>query len=144
MFQVDLGRVFEKHRSHRVDFSLAAEGSATGQHFVKDGADTENIAAVVHTLAPKLLGRHVGDCTDYRAASGYGRQFLDGAFGIFWRGLQLCHSEVENLHPAVGGDKQVFWLQVAMDNAAIVRRDKPLHNLERVIEGDADRQCSFR
>ncbi len=99
---------------------------------------------MVDWLAPQLLGRHVGDRADYSAASGYGGQFLDGAPGIFWRRLQLCHSEVENLHPAIGGHEQVFWLQVAMNDAAIVRRDQPLHDLQSVVEGEGDGQCSIR
>ena len=53
--------------------------------------------------------------------------------------MQFCHSEVENLHPAIAGYEKVFRLEIAMDDAAIVRRDESLHHLQRVVDRQANR-----
>jgi len=40
--------------------------------------------------------------------------------------LQLGNSEVENLQPPVGGNKEVFWFEVTMYDAAFMSRDQAL------------------
>ncbi len=36
-------------------------GSFSGQHFVENDPEAEDVASVIHLLSPRLLRRHVGD-----------------------------------------------------------------------------------
>ena len=123
--------------------SVSPRKAASSQHLVKDRAHAEDVAAVVDWLAPQLLGRHVGHGADYRAALGNRGQFFHGAFGFSRRGLQFRDSKVENLDSVVGGYKQIFRLEITMNDTALVCRDETLHDLQRVVDRQADRQCPF-
>ena len=54
--------------------------------------------------------------------------------------VELGDAEVENLDPPVARDEQVVGLQVAMDDALVVRGGEPLRDLARVVDGFARRQ----
>ena len=56
------------------------------------------------------------------------------------RPRQLGDAEIENLHAPVGRDEQVVGLQVAVDDALVVRGGEPVGNLTRVVDGFAWRQ----
>jgi hypothetical protein len=47
---------------------------------------------------------------------------------------QLGQSEIENFDAAVFGDKQIFWLQVAMDNALLMCRSQAMCDLQGIVE----------
>src|SRR5579863_10088029 len=70
------------------------------------------------------------------------RQTLDGTvfFGI---GLKLSDTEIENLHPIIGCDEQVFRLQVAMNDESIMGGCQALHDLKRVTGGIVRRDSLF-
>ena len=53
---------------------------------------------------------------------------------------ELGQTEVENLHPTVARDEHVLWLEIAVNDAFLVRRGKAACQLNRVINGPADRQ----
>ena len=56
------------------------------------------------------------------------------------RPRQLGDAEVEDLDPPVVRDEQVVGLQVAVDDALVVRGGEPLGDLARVVDGLARRQ----
>ena len=56
LLQIDFRRALQQHCGDRVYLGLAAKCSASGQHFVKNRAHAEDVTAVVHCLAPQLLG----------------------------------------------------------------------------------------
>ena len=53
---------------------------------------------------------------------------------------QLGEAEVEDLHPAVAGDEDVLGLQVAVDDALVVRGGEAAGDLDGVVDGLARRQ----
>ena len=57
--------------------------------------------------------------------------------GGFWTG-QLRQAEIEDLHPAIAGDKKILRLEVAMDDALLVRRRKSPCHLQPVVNRLAD------
>ncbi len=98
-------------------------------------------------MAPHLLRRHVTHRPEQHAglsANGLGRKA--GSAGARRRhvGSELGQAEIEDLHAPVGGDEQVLRLQVAMHDALFVRTRQAVSNLDRVIDGLADRESSGR
>ena len=63
---------------------------------------------------------------------------MTGAFIV--RPPELRDPEVEYLDPPLVGDEQVVGLHVAVDDALVVRRGKPLRSLTRVLDRLARRQ----
>ena len=53
---------------------------------------------------------------------------------------QLRQAEVQDLDPAVAGDEQIGRLDVAVHDAAFVRRGEPAGNLDRIVDHRARRQ----
>ena len=47
---------------------------------------------------------------------------------------ELRHAEVEDLHQPVTGEEQVLGLEVAVHDAAVVRRRQPPRDLDRVVD----------
>ena len=74
---------------------------------------------MVHAPARELLGRHVRRRTHHDALL---RVAIRGPRRVGWAaGSQLLgQTEVEHLHPAVGGHHDVGRLQVAVDDALVV------------------------
>ena len=134
-------------RDQRVARRLAAEGRAPAQRFVEAAAERPDVGAPVHGLTSGLLGAHVGRCPD------------DGAFPrrVGARPRRLTHrrrferlreAEVQQLHPAVGKHFDVGRLQVAVDDAGVVRGLEAFGDLpadvERVANGRARRGARAR
>jgi hypothetical protein len=102
------------------------------QQLVEDGAEGENIRAVIDRRTAHLFRRHV----PYRAEHGAG-----GRRGSRHRGLaeigrrrELREPEVQNLHAAVVGQKQILRLEVAVHDPLTVRRGEAGGDLDR--DGD--------
>ena len=55
------------------------------------------------------------------------------ASAIAFRPRQLRQAKIQNLHAFVVGEKQVFRLQVAMDDSLFVRRRQSPRHLQRVF-----------
>jgi len=111
-------------RGQRVRNRLAPEGLLAREHLVEHGAESEDVAALVHGLAAGLLGAHVrgGAKQDGAAGEGGGGQGwrLGGVGGGGIVGEGFGKAEVEHLDLALGGDLDVRRLQVAVDDAALV------------------------
>ncbi|MFO0712315.1 MAG: hypothetical protein U0353_20865 [Sandaracinus sp.] len=77
----------------------------TGEQLVEHDAGREDVAAVIHRIAPRLLGAHVVVLA------------LDHAgFGLRRAGRRLRDAEVHDLHLARGADEHVLRRDVAVDD----------------------------
>ena len=146
----EVGQIILEDRRHRVDRRVAPERTPARQHFVQHDAEGEDVRAMVSRKAAHLLRGHVADGAEDRvrrrcspstaspvARAGRGRVGL----------RELGETEVEDFDALVGGDEDVFRLQVAMDDALVVRGGKPAGELHRVRESLADkkpRACRVR
>ena len=126
-------RFLFKNRRHGVYLGLAGEGAFARQHLIQDCAKTEDVTAVIHRFTAKLLGRHVGYCAQDRARPGLGRHGSEGPLFHDFRHGELRDAEIENLHPAVSGDEQVFRLQITMHDSLLVRGYQALCDLNTVV-----------
>ena len=117
------GRVVVQDGSHRLGRGRLLESALAGQHFVEHCTGREDVAACVGNLSSHLLRRHVTDRSQHLSGSGLRSPRVGwvGVTGGFGR-CELGQSEVENLHPPVFGQEDVFRLQVAMHDSGIVRR----------------------
>jgi hypothetical protein len=122
-------RLLLEYGVHDLDGAVAAEGPPSAEHLVQDGADGEEIRALIERLTPHLLGRHVADGPDDDA-----RRRAGGAFAIDQADLgrgDLGEPEVEDLEVPVAGEEEVRGLQVAMQDALVVRGGQPITQLQR-------------
>ena len=53
------GRIFFQNGSHGVGLGLPTKGTLAGHHLIENCAQTEDIAAVIYSLAPNLFGGHL-------------------------------------------------------------------------------------
>src|SRR5206468_11416515 len=101
------------------------EGATTGEHLIQDAAKAVDIAACIYGVAKELLRTHIlGRADDESGAGeGFARRFLDC----------LGNAEVDHLRDVaprlVRGDDDVVWLEVAMDDAQLVRGHERLCDL---------------
>ena len=115
--------VLAQDRGHGLRRGVAAEGAAAAQHLVQHAAEAEDVGAVVDGVAAHLLGRHVADGA--RAPSrGRSRARASGTRKPRARRCRVLarQPEVEDLEAPVAGDEQVLGLEVAVDDALVVRR----------------------
>ena len=131
-----------QNRVHRLDRGRLLEGARAGHQLVDQQADGEQIRSLIGDLAADLLGRHVGRRSDHDARRGDERRL--GAVGVGAQHLlEAAHvreAEVENLDPAVDGDEDVVRLEIAMADAALVRRHHALDDVARVAQRDVERR----
>jgi hypothetical protein len=91
------------------------ERQSTGEHLVRDHAKGPHVRPSVDLRTLCLLRRHVGD----RADDGAGfRHLHHGLRGV---GNHLGEAEVENLYLAIARQHDVRGLQVAVDDAGMMR-----------------------
>jgi hypothetical protein len=121
---VDVGA---QHVGHRVRRGLALEQAAAGQHLEQHDTVGPDVGSLVDERAARLLRAHVGD----RAHDdpGAGRRDAErrrrtslcqgGASGTALE--SLGQAEIEHLHLAVRRDLHVGGLEVAVDDAFLVR-----------------------
>ncbi len=119
--EVELGA---QHAREQIGDGLAGEESAPGQHLPEHDAERPEVGAAVERPAARLLGGHVGggaedDPLDGAVARDRGR------VGEIARGRLLLpglgEPEVEHLDGAVGPEPDVGRLQVAVEDALVVR-----------------------
>src|SRR5438128_1425544 len=90
---------------------------------------------MIRFVPTHLFGRHVTDCAHHRARIGNlfsGIDFRTGTLVALW--AQLRQTKIENLHPAVSSDKEIFGLEIAMSDPSFMRRCQTLSNLLGVVE----------
>ena len=125
---------------------VSLEEPPTGQHLIQHDAKGPDVRAFIHGLGARLLRRHVRRCSHnlpYDRGTHWYRWRLIRVAGHGCRFGHFCQAEIQHLHSAVGLDLDVGGLQVAMDNAFLMR------GLERVADLPADRQrflqrdCAF-
>jgi hypothetical protein len=94
-----------------------------GQHLVQHGAEGVEVGPRVSETPERLLGRHVRDRADHRPLAGESRTIE-------------CHSQAEvgDLHLSVLAEEHVPRLEIAVDDAALVRVLEPPADL--VSEAD--------
>ena len=134
-----------QHPREHVAHRLAREEPPAGEHLVEHDAEGPDVGALVDGLAAGLLGRHVGggaeDQAGGRAGVGEGR----GVRQIGGRGVRafprLGEAEVEHFDLAVGRELDVGGLEVAVDDALLVRFLERRGDLRRDLArlGDGDR-----
>ena len=129
-------RLARQHRGQHVAHRLAAEKAPPRQHLEEHDAERPDVGALVHRLAARLLRRHVGGGAEDEAGRGAGaargwatatgrRRTLPGALA----GPGLGEAEVEHLDLAVRCHLHVRGLEVAVDDALLVRLFERLGDL---------------
>ncbi len=109
-------------------------------HLVEHDTEREDVGTLVDGAAIELLGSHVARRADHDTGVGRGRRHgvlvreIDGG-SLLRRARQLRDPEIEDLGATLGGQEDVVRLDVAMDDARVVRRGEPA----RDICGDLDR-----
>ena len=110
------------------------KGPRAGEHLVEHRAEREDVGAVIHRPAEDLLGRHVaGRAADLSGARLVNRLRL--RFGVFLLFAELGDAEIQQLDPPAAGDERIGRLDVAMPDAAAVRRVERLGHLHPVLDG---------
>src|SRR5687767_12290441 len=92
---------------------------------------------MVNWLTSYLFGRHVADGADDHSGRRlvYVRRAIDDG-GVFVGGRDLLgDAEVENLHPPVTSDEDVFRFEIAMNDAAIVRSGEAVSDVDGDVDG---------
>src|ERR1700731_3150652 len=90
---------------------------------------------MVGRLAAYLLGGHVSGCAHHRAWVG-----VDGlsrliATGLGWPLRELGKTEIQNFDPAIFGDEQILWLQIAMNDALLMSYGQSMRDLNSCVNG---------
>ena len=119
------------------------EGSA-GQHLEQDAAEGPHIGSSVGSLSLDLLGRHVCRGTEQRARHGHHRRCMrqQAADG---RGFDhFRQAKIQDLDRPVHLDLDVGRLQIAMDDAVVMRVLHALGNLARNRQRIGKRQRAAR
>ena len=137
-----LRRIVFQDRAHGVGGGLPSERTLAGKHLVKNGAETENIAAMIGFLAAHLFRRHVAYGTEHHAGTG-------GTTGWSKRLLiadamldQLCQAEVQDLHATIFGNKDVLGLQVAMNDVLVMCGSQTACDLRRILNSFSLREAA--
>jgi hypothetical protein len=97
------------------------ERATTGQHLVNHHTQRPQVRTTIQRLAPRMLRAHVGD-----RAGGAARH----------RSRAIAHhrdSEVEDLHGPVWRDHDVRRVDIAMHDAAAMRRGEGCRDLPRNV-----------
>ena len=126
--RLDLGqraRLVVQDVRDRLGRTAPGERAFPGGHLVQDAAQRENIGAPIHGQAGRLFGREVARRPHHHPrhrAERRRRVGVDGARAA--RFDQLGDAEVEHLRAAVGRHHDVLGLDVAVDDARLMRGRK--------------------
>ena len=120
-------RLAREDQPQRFRHRIGREEALARQHLVQHHTERPDIRALVHRLAARLLRTHVGGstresfrlghrgCRERRRHRHVGRRTARSR-------QRFRQPEVQNLHRAVGADLDVRGLEIAMDDALLVRR----------------------
>ncbi len=134
-----LRRLFAQDRGHRLRAGFSLERAAPREHLVEDGAECEDVRAVVGGLAAHLLRGHVARRAHDDALVGvHGSRGAVTSRGL--RARQLGQPEIQDLHAPVAEHEEVRRLEIPMDQPVIVRRGEAARDLERDVDRLARRE----
>ncbi len=122
-----LAHVLHRHR----DLVLAAERDLAGEHLVEHDAQRVDVGLAVDLVAERLLGRDVVGGAQHAAVRG--QALVDE---------HARDAEVGHLGRPLGVDQDVLGLDVAVDDAAVVRGAQRAGDLDRVGDRLGDRQAA--
>jgi hypothetical protein len=135
----DLRRVEVQDRRQPVRRAFTREGGPPRHHLVEDRAHREQIRTRIGRLSADLLGGHVAWSAHPQTVLRDGGRVAPPTSRV---GIALGravvpagHAEVEDLDLAIRGQEDVLRLQVAMDDAARVRRSQAPADLRAQLGG---------
>ncbi len=106
------------------DNTVASERFFTGEHFVEDDAEAEDVGSGVDVASVDLFGRHVG----------WGAKDL-AIHGDIGFKSKAGDAEVGEFDGAVGEDLDVFWFDIAVDDTVVVGEDKGFGDFDCDFDG---------
>ena len=117
-----IGFALENRRDH-FRRRTSGERALAGQHLIEHAAEGPDVGAFIRRQAPGLLRAHVRrgseDDADLRLEGGR-RRHVGLRVRRPWR-EHFREAEVEDLHASFASQRHVGWLDVAVDDAAVVR-----------------------
>jgi hypothetical protein len=113
------------------------ERQPSGEHLVEHHAGRKQIGAIVDGATRQLLGSHVIQRAENESRRRDIRERADVAGAR--RRDELRQAEIEHLHQMPIGDHHVRALDVAMDDAALMRLVQRVGQLQRDVQGLGDR-----
>ena len=135
-------RILLEDGIHGLDRGVAAERSAPCEHFVEDDPERENVGAMVGGDTADLLGRHVADRAQHHTVARLHVRECGACGGLRKRGHLTREAEVEHLDASVGDEKHVLGLDIAVDDALVVRRSERAGHLRGDVGGLARRELA--
>src|ERR1019366_7313187 len=99
------------------------------QHLVQNDSDSEEVAAPIDLLTEDLLRRHIGDGPDNLSGNTKARGRHVSGTGPAAGRNPLGQTEVQNLYVAVSADHDVGGLEIAVNDARVVRRAQGFDHL---------------
>ena len=147
--QRDIGIAVE-YLAQDLDDGVAAEYRLSGQQLVDDDAERPDVGALIGGFALGLFGTHVrGSSHEHSDLRGVhhceGRRVIHAGPAARALERRLGETEIQDLHHARGRDLDVGRLQVAMDDAFLVRGldavDDLTQDRQRVAERHRSLQC---
>jgi hypothetical protein len=110
------------------------------QHLPEHDAESPDIGTLVHRLAARLLGRHVGGGAEQQACLRAGvrecrrpRQIRPRAGSLLLR-VRLGETEIEHLDIATGGELDVGRFEITVNDAVLVSFLERLRDLLRDLD----------
>ena len=134
-----------ENRALGVGCRRSSEGKLAAQHLVEDNAQGEDVRAMVHLNAPRLLGGHVGDGAHDLAGIGFSSKCCFYVTVTAPERLhQLGEAEVDDLGVAVLSHHDVGGFEVSMNDALGVGSGETLGDFGGEIERTGKRQSILR
>src|SRR5437016_1819465 len=116
------------------------EDAFAGKYLVDNGPEGEDVRAMVDSLATNLLRRHIAGRAHDHAGIGSRGLSRRVAVAVLLGLHQLRETKVENLDAAVFGDEEVLRLEIAVNDALVVRGGQSMGDLDAVVDGFANRE----
>ena len=98
-----------------------------GQRFIKNHAQREHIRSSIRRFFQKDFWRHIGRGTRHRSGAIHCGTLV-GAWQVFG------DAKVQDFHLTRGSEHDIFWLNVAVNDAAFVGRGQCVHALGGDVE----------